>query len=137
MAYSGLASCAENHPTYYSPDGYASSCDDYVKDNAKYFKGNLLGIKKYYDEGRWEKLDSIKNNNEFNKYIEQLSECAVTYVFTNKINYFHMSHVSTLLFLDITNKPTRKRKSTERVSGIASDVVDEIDKILISEKIEH
>ncbi|HFD33278.1 MAG TPA: hypothetical protein ENJ28_11310 [Gammaproteobacteria bacterium] len=135
VMYSGILSCAETYPTYFSPDNSLSLCDVYIKENARKFQQELYKIKKHYKDGEWEKLSASKKGKIFNEYINKLLECSDTYRFTNKINYFRTSHAYVLLLLDVARKRVNPKRAINRVNGIVSDIDDDIEKILISEKV--
>ena len=136
IIFPAVASCGSGYnPTYYSPDMHTSLCDTYVKKNARFFQAELNKISVHYEAGEWDKLQHVLNGEDFNKYITQLSECSVTYRYTNKINYFRLSYTYTLLLLDRVNEPKKKSvSSVERLNELVIDISDDIDKILLSSK---
>lgn len=122
--------------SYYKSNYKSTKCDEYIRSNYNAYKDILLEIPSYYSSNDIKGIVNVIDSEDFVFYIKSLSECSSAYKYIGDANYFRSAHAYSLLLTDIVSNPNREYKeSSQRVGELVEDIIDDIDKILLSKKI--
>lgn len=134
--------CSNDDPVFYpeyagSEVYIAKDCYKYLTDNSVSVSHGLDKLLVAYSESKWNEMDGLLNDYKIDMYIGNLENCFKAYKYIDEVNYFFEAHKEAYLLYDIYKKSIQnKEKSEANIVEMSSKLLDDIEHINISKKIQ-